>query len=144
VNVVIPSLVASIFVLSLTGDAAAQARKLSDAELDTVTAGRAAAPPPSVPVSAPAPPPLAFTFTAPAGATRAVEGSGTVQVVEHSGAAGRDTLVIRDQAQQNLQSFINVTAVNSQIQVLVNLNITINSTVGAVQQLNVSGTPGVP
>lgn len=143
-NVVIPSLVASILVLSLTGDAAAQARKLSDAELDTVTAGRAATPPPSVPVSAPASPPLEFTFTAPAGATRAVEGSGTVQVVEHSGTTGRDTLVIRDQAQQNLQSFINVTAVNSQIQVLVNLNITINSTVGAVQQLNVSGTPGAP
>lgn len=142
-NVVIPSLVALLFVLSLAGDAAAQARKLSDAELDTVTAGRAAAPP-SLPVSAPASPPLEFTFTAPAGATRVVEGSGTVQVVEHSGAAGRDTLVIRDQAQQNLQSFINVTAVNSQIQVLVNLNITINSTVGTVQQLNVSGTPGAP
>jgi hypothetical protein len=66
---------------------------------------------------------------------------GSVEVVEPDRAANTSTLVIRDNAQQNLQSLINVTAVNSRIQVLVNLNITINSTVGAVQQINASGVP---
>ena len=47
-------------------------------------------------------------------------------------------LILRDNAQGNLRSLINVNAVNSLIQVLVNLNININSTVGSVQQINLS------
>jgi len=47
-------------------------------------------------------------------------------------------LILQDNAQQNLRSLVNIVAVNSKVQVLVNLNININSTVGAVHQANVS------
>lgn len=119
-----------------------QGRKLSDSELDKVTAGSASTPSSTVP-PVPESMPVEFKFSAPAGSRHTVEGSGTTQVLAPEALPDRDVLVIRDQAQQNLQSFINVTAVNSRIQVLVNLNITINSTVGAVQQLNVSAA-GAP
>jgi len=128
-----------VFLLAFADAGAAQARKLSDAELDRVTAGGVS--PPAKP--APAPPesmtPFTFSFKSPAGSRHTVEGTGSAQVVE-DGAAVKNSLVIRDNAQQNLRSLINVTSVNSQIQVLVNLNITINSTVGTVQQVN-AGVP---
>lgn len=47
-------------------------------------------------------------------------------------------LVLRDNAQENLHSFINVNAVNSAVQVLINLNVNINSTVGVLRQRNSS------
>jgi hypothetical protein len=129
-----------IFVLAFADAGDAQARKLSDSELDRVTAGGVSSPT----QTAPAPPsisPFTFEFKSLAGTRHTVEGTGSVQVVEQEGGGTRSTLVIQDRAQQNLQSFINVTAVNSRIQVLVNLNITINSTVGTIQQLNASTGP---
>ena len=47
-------------------------------------------------------------------------------------------LELRDNAQGNLQSFINVNAVNSVVQVLINLNVNIDSTVGVLRQGNSS------
>jgi hypothetical protein len=42
-------------------------------------------------------------------------------------------------AQQNLSSLININAVNSTINVLLNLNVNINSTVGTILQSNLNG-----
>ncbi len=46
------------------------------------------------------------------------------------------TLQLMDNAQSNLRSLINVNAVNSPVQILLNLNININSTIGNINQLN--------
>ena len=46
------------------------------------------------------------------------------------------TLQLMDNAQSNLNSLININAVNSPIQVLLNLNVNVNSTVGNVNQWN--------
>ena len=48
------------------------------------------------------------------------------------------TINLSDNAQQNLNSLVNITAVNSNISVLLNLNVNINSTVGTVTQSNLS------
>jgi len=49
------------------------------------------------------------------------------------------SLVLSDNAQQNLSSLININAVNSPVNVLLNLNINIDSTVGNLQQYNLNG-----
>lgn len=49
------------------------------------------------------------------------------------------SLTIQDSAQSNLRSLININAVNSPINVLLNLNININSQVGVLEQLNLQG-----
>ncbi len=49
------------------------------------------------------------------------------------------SLSINGNAQQNLSSLININAVNSKINVLLNLNININSTVGTITQANLNG-----
>lgn len=49
------------------------------------------------------------------------------------------TLSLQDGAQNNLRSLINVNAVNSPVNVLLNLNININSQVGVLEQLNIQG-----
>ncbi|MDX2481032.1 MAG: hypothetical protein QNK24_11945 [Desulfuromusa sp.] len=46
------------------------------------------------------------------------------------------SLQLMDNAQSNLSSLININAVNSPIQVLLNLNINLNSTVGSLNQWN--------
>jgi hypothetical protein len=49
------------------------------------------------------------------------------------------TINLGGTAQQNLSSLININAVNSTINVLLNLNVNINSTVGTVLQNNLNG-----
>lgn len=51
------------------------------------------------------------------------------------------SLTLNGNAQQNLNSLININAVNSKINVLLNLNININSTVGTILQSNLNGKP---
>ncbi|MDD9304524.1 MAG: hypothetical protein HUK40_20145 [Desulfobacter sp.] len=46
------------------------------------------------------------------------------------------SLNITDNAQQNLSSLININAVNSPVNVLLNLNITLDSTIGTLVQQN--------
>lgn len=71
------------------------------------------------------------------GSRLAVEGSGTVAVTDNTIPAGPAGYVImRDNAQSGLRSFVNVNAVNSRIQVLINLIVNINSTVNSVHQTN--------
>ncbi len=49
------------------------------------------------------------------------------------------TLSLSGNAQQNLSSLINLNAVNSKINVLLNLNVNINSTVAKLVQANLNG-----
>jgi hypothetical protein len=49
------------------------------------------------------------------------------------------TVNLGGNAQQNLSSLININAVNSTINVLLNLNVNINSTVGTILQNNLNG-----
>ncbi|HTH52815.1 MAG TPA: hypothetical protein VL495_02620 [Edaphobacter sp.] len=51
------------------------------------------------------------------------------------------SLSLNGNAQQNLSSLVNINAVNSKINVLLNLNININSTVGTLTQSNLNGKP---
>jgi hypothetical protein len=48
-------------------------------------------------------------------------------------------LTLNGGAQQNLSSLVNINAVNSNINVLLNLNVNMNSTVGTVMQSNLNG-----
>jgi hypothetical protein len=69
-----------------------------------------------------------------------VSGAGTVEVrtaAEQNATSG--VLILEDSAQSGSKSFIGINSVNSQIQVLLNLNVNINSTVGSLTQTNLSG-----
>jgi hypothetical protein len=104
--------------------------ELSDTELDAVTAGTAGAD---------------ADDTAVVNATRrtargnVIHAEGTVEVIR---AGEQNVLMLRDNAQQNLGALVNVNAAGAPVNVLLNLNVNINSTVGSMQQLNINGTPG--
>lgn len=71
-----------------------------------------------------------------------VEGNGTVAVADNTIPAGpAGYIILRDNAQSGLRSLVNVNAVNSRIQVLINLIVNINSTVNSVHQTNI--VPGI-
>jgi len=53
--------------------------------------------------------------------------------------ASINSLTLNGNAQQNLSSLVNINAVNSKINVLLNLNVNVNSTVGTVLQSNLNG-----
>jgi hypothetical protein len=57
------------------------------------------------------------------------------------GGITNGTLSLNGSAQQNLSSLVNINAVNSKINVLLNLNVNINSTVGTLTQSNLNGKP---
>ncbi len=109
-------------------DRAWGAQALDDAQLDQITAG-------SVSVEAAN---GQFNFQFGGEANRlSVQGTGTVAAAENTvptGPAGY--LIVRDNAQSNLRAFVNVNAVNAKVQVLINLTVIINSTVGTIHQIN--------
>ena len=112
------------------GYAAADGRELSDAELDKVVAGTVAS---DVHEEL-----LNFSYVGAAGSRHTAEVDGTLSV---SGGPLSDIptglLVIDNGAQNNLRALINLNAVNSEVTVLLNLNISINSVVGEVRQINI-------
>lgn len=117
--------------LLLTGatDRAWGAQALSDEEMDQVTAG-------SLSVEASD---GQFNFQLGGESGRlSVTGSGSVAAVENAvptGPAGY--IIMRDNAQSNLHAFVNVNAVNAKVQVLINLTVIKNSTVGTIHQINI-------
>ena len=121
---------AGLLLFGAVSPAEAEGRKLSDEELDQVTAAGVWTEVVDGVVR--------FHFEGRAGRSHTVNGSGTIELLEAELPPSAATLILRDNAQGNLRSLINVNAVNSLIQVLVNLNININSTVGSVQQINLS------
>jgi hypothetical protein len=122
--------VAMAAMLGAAGYAAADGRELSDAELDEVVAG-------TVPAELHEEL-LQFSYVGAAGSRHMAELDGTLSV---SGQPLSDTptglLIIDNGAQNNLRALVNINAVNSEITVLLNLNISINSVVGEVRQINI-------
>jgi DUF4097 and DUF4098 domain-containing protein YvlB len=51
------------------------------------------------------------------------------------------SITLSGSAQQNLQSFVNLNAVNSNVNVLLNLTVNIDSTIGKINQANLTGHP---
>lgn len=98
---------------------------LDDLQLDNVVAGNQQGsnnnPIASIPVHA-------------QGSYGKVDGEATVLPAISNQTSG--SLLIQDGAQSHLNSMININAVNSPVQVLLNLNININSEVGSVKQSN--------
>ncbi len=75
---------------------------------------------------------------------RVVAADGSLSLLE------ANRLILSGGAQNGLSSVININAVNSAINVLLNLNITVDSRVGAINQTNINqltgawSNPGVP
>lgn len=69
-----------------------------------------------------------------------ITGNGNMVLTDES----VQSISLSDQAQQNLSSLVNIISVNSTIQVMMNLNVNINSTVGTVNQGNTGTQTGPP
>lgn len=124
------TIAAVLLMWSLAGPAA---EPLSDEQLDVVTAGAADD----------AQELLEFSVTHEAASGRRVKVDGAIDV-ERARSIESAALLLQDSAQSNLQSLININAVQSAVNVLVNLNITIDSHVGEIHQLNLSNMPKTP
>jgi len=118
-------------VMAVCSQAAAAAEPLSDAELDVITAGAADETREL----------LEFNVKHETASGRRVEVDGAIDV-ERVRTIESAALLLQDSAQSNLQSLININAVQSAVNVLVNLNITIDSHVGEIHQVNLSSMPG--
>jgi hypothetical protein len=120
-----------VLVLLLAGGIApvwASPRELSDAELDQITAGAVSA---QVLDNGQ----VSFQFGAGGGAIP-IDGAGTITPQNGSLLSSISNVVLNGNAQSNLHSLVNITAISSAIQVLINLNVNIHSTVGSVRQFN--------
>lgn len=117
-----------IFFLSFLLPAEARAfKELSDTEMNAVTAGSVDPAYESEDALRRVP----FHFTSAKGSV-----DGEVFVLPMTNYSNQGTLQLTDNAQSNLRSLINVNAVNSPVQILLNLNININSTIGNLNQIN--------
>lgn len=108
--------------------AAHSAEPLSDEQLDVVTAGAADSIEDEL---------LSFSAQHQAANGRTVKVDGTIDL-ERLRSIDTASLLLQDSAQSNLRSLININAVQSQVNVLVNLNIMIDSHVGELRQLNLT------
>ncbi|MGB5621133.1 MAG: hypothetical protein WBN65_01440 [Gammaproteobacteria bacterium] len=75
---------------------------------------------------------------------KTVRVDGSLKLVESLPGITIGSLSLSDNAQSNLQSVININAVNSAVNVLLNLNVSIDSSVGAINQLNFNGMMPTP
>ena len=105
-------------------------RPLSDAELDQITAG-------SVEVNE-QDELLKFEASRKTARGSNISVDGSLKLIEIPAGITIGDLNLTDNAQQNLQSLININAVNSAVNVLLNLNVTIDSSVGSINQVNLS------
>ena len=125
-----------ILCLFMTGatERAWGAQALSDEELDRITAG-------TLSVNA-ANGIFDFSLGQDGGGNLSMTGNGTLTVGDATIPTNPSGyLVIRDNAQSYLHAFVNVNAVNSVVQLLLNLTVNINSTIGSIQQLNTVQQP---
>lgn len=108
-------------------------RKLADHELDQVTAGD-------------------FTidfldgafklqFESSAGPHKSVSGAGNMSFTAGSLAGSTPGILLTQDAQQNLKSLVNINAVSSNVNVLLNLVINVNSTISGLTQGNLVERP---
>ena len=124
------TLIALTAMLGAANIAAADGRELSDEELDEVVAGTV---PTEIQEEL-----LSFNYIGDAGSRHTAEVDGTLSVMGQS-LSGTPTglLSIDNGAQNNLRALINLNAVNSEVTVLLNLNISIDSVVGEIRQINI-------
>jgi hypothetical protein len=115
----------------LTSVAAAH-EPLSDDQLDAITAGADDAVLEEITVHA-------ARVTA---SGKLITADGVLGVQNVPKALDAADLLLRDSAQSNLQALINLNAVNSVVNVLVNLNINIDSQVGDLRQINLATPAG--
>lgn len=115
----------------------AKAKPMSDSAMDQVTAGSTG----STGVTATASNGVVNFAGQAATPNGLVTSAGTLsmQTSPLSTSTTTGTLSINGSAQQGLSSLININAVNSQINVLMNLTINVNSTVGSILQSNLNG-----
>lgn len=104
---------------------------LTDEQLDAITAGADDTQLEEIVVHA-------ARFTA---SGKHVSVDGTLGVQRATDAVNAADLLLRDSAQSNLQALVNLNAVQSAVNVLVNLNINIDSQVGELHQLNLTSPP---
>jgi hypothetical protein len=107
-------------------------RKLADRELDQVTAGDF-----TIDFLDGA---LKLQFESSAGPHKSVSGEGTIAFTGSS-LTGTPGILLTQDAQQNLRSLVNINAVSSNVNVLLNLVINVNSTVNGVTQGNLVDRP---
>jgi hypothetical protein len=127
-------LVMGLLLATQAGMAQSRKKPLDDATLDRVTAAGVVArvSPGGV---------INFSGAVPT-ANGLVSGIGSLVVQPASSSTTTTTtgtVNLGGNAQQNLSSLININAVNSTINVLLNLNVNINSTVGTILQSNLNG-----
>jgi|SRR5580658_4076010 hypothetical protein len=127
-------LVMGLLLATQAGSAQSRRKPLDDATLDRVTAaGVTARVSPGGVVN--------FSGAVPT-ANGLVTGIGSLVVQPVSNSTTNTTtgtVSLGGSAQQNLSSLININAANSTINVLLNLNVNINSTVGTILQSNLNG-----
>lgn len=112
--------------------------ELLDVELDAVVAGASSTTDPGETTV------IDWTKTTRAGTE--VDVDGTFKLLDATDYASLGRLIISDNAQGNLSSLININAVNSAVNVLLNLNISIDSNIDTINQSNLQGLlrPPVP
>jgi hypothetical protein len=71
-----------------------------------------------------------------------ITADGTLGVQQTPNGLDAADLLLRDSAQSNLRALVNMNAVNSVVNVLVNLNINIDSQVGDLRQINLATPAG--
>lgn len=101
---------------------------LSDDQLDQITAGTASA--------AYNDGRLYFDLQKTTGRGTVIDATGNASLNIGSAAINTGILQLQDNAQGNLRALVNTNAVNSPVQVLINLNINIDSHIGALNQIN--------
>jgi hypothetical protein len=128
--------VASLALLAQIGTAQTAARHtpqpLNDAAMDRVTAGGVTAGDSNGVIK--------FQGSVPT-KNGLVTGAGTLSVLSSptSSSTNQGSITLNGTAQQNLTSLVNINAVSSNVSVLLNLNVNINSTVGTLTQTNLTG-----
>lgn len=109
-----------------TGGLQAQPRLLNDEEMDGVSGGDFS--------------PLQFSETGVSPTSAHALSPTEVFLTDNS----VQSIYVGEQAQQNLTSLVNILAINSAIQVMLNVNVTINSSVNTITQGNQGIQNGLP
>lgn len=117
--------------VALQAGPARAAEPLTDDALDAITAGTA-------PQAAEALKTVGFKAAHVTKSGKEVAADGTVTIDSSVHRTTTGSLTIADSAQSNLRSLVNINAVNSPVNVLLNINLSINSQIGELRQLNVA------
>ena len=125
--------IACLFSQTALSDAAARTspRELTNLEMDGITAGNQSTDPMENLV--------AFSASKTTAAGSQIDVDGSFGFVDSLDADVLGSLALSGNAQRDLSSLININAVNSEINVLMNLNINIDSNIGQLNQYNLQG-----